>query len=192
MQFTNVIFFLLGLVSFATAGPSDLAADNSNSALVSDEDRAMYATHPDVALTPAIVAGLKEMTASLSNITARDETRTLMERNKSDILCADLIGAYGWLWALTGFVWRVIARVQSEHRVCPVNGRTCVAAGCDYNNCMVLCNDNPYFIQPDCGYLASYAADIIDRCNWQLHWGGMHVIGQRFDTDNYNVIVRGF
>ncbi|KAH6666268.1 hypothetical protein B0J14DRAFT_705306 [Halenospora varia] len=57
-----------------------------------------------------------------------------------------------------------------------------------------LCNDNNYPIEPNCGYLASYAQDILNTCDqWRFvpHWGTViSACGQEFDTDNYNVIVR--
>lgn len=55
---------------------------------------------------------------------------------------------------------------------------------------------NWYDIYPDCGYIASYAQDLVDDC-W--FWMGppdtinrrQGVCGQLFDTDSYNVVVTG-
>ncbi|MCJ1403833.1 hypothetical protein MMC11_007056 [Xylographa trunciseda] len=49
------------------------------------------------------------------------------------------------------------------------------------------CNDNPYAINVGCQYMAGdYAQTIVNECTSN----GM-VVGQEFDTDNYNVIVSG-
>ncbi len=50
---------------------------------------------------------------------------------------------------------------------------------------------NNYDISPDMSYIASYASDIILKCTG--HSDPFHnalVMGQEFDTDNYNVVVR--
>ncbi|KAF4629452.1 hypothetical protein G7Y89_g8697 [Cudoniella acicularis] len=46
---------------------------------------------------------------------------------------------------------------------------------------------NYYDIQPNCGYIATYAVDLNNDCP---QWDGTFSSGQEFDTDNYNVITR--
>ncbi|KAH7311052.1 hypothetical protein BKA65DRAFT_413350 [Rhexocercosporidium sp. MPI-PUGE-AT-0058] len=73
---------------------------------------------------------------------------------------------------------------------CPVNARSCTKLSCENEAAIVLCNDNKYAIAPNCGYLASYAQDIYNRCQrWDFGWRDWVSGGQKFDTDNYNVIV---
>ncbi|KAH9211540.1 hypothetical protein DL95DRAFT_273799, partial [Leptodontidium sp. 2 PMI_412] len=73
---------------------------------------------------------------------------------------------------------------------CPVNALSCTRPRCENETAIVLCNDNNYAITPNCGYLASYAQDIYDRCRrWDFGWGDWVSGGQEFDTDRYNIIV---
>jgi hypothetical protein len=81
---------------------------------------------------------------------------------------------------------------------CGVNARSCARISCSWTDAIWLCNDNDYYIQPSCKYLADYAGNIIGKCqNVQQRGckscaiGGYnhYVNGQQFDTDHYNVIV---
>lgn len=49
---------------------------------------------------------------------------------------------------------------------------------------------NDYRIAPALNYLGSYAQDLVDQCSDNPKHP-KESGGQEFDTDNYNVIVRG-
>ncbi|KUJ23864.1 uncharacterized protein LY89DRAFT_726918 [Mollisia scopiformis] len=85
---------------------------------------------------------------------------------------------------------RYLNQVQA---LCGVGANSCVRVSCSYRAAIYLCNDNDYGITPTCPYIASYAQDIINSCNYHRPGGNTwdwSVCGQEFDTDNYNVIVR--
>ncbi|KAI1502665.1 hypothetical protein F5X99DRAFT_407741 [Biscogniauxia marginata] len=65
--------------------------------------------------------------------------------------------------------------------------RVCARISCEYDGAIWLCNDNTWPIAPQCGYLATYADDIVNTCGMGESFG--EVQGQEFDTDNYNVAV---
>ncbi|EPE27412.1 hypothetical protein GLAREA_04203 [Glarea lozoyensis ATCC 20868] len=73
---------------------------------------------------------------------------------------------------------------------CGVNPRSCARISCSYQAAIFLCNDRNDFIAPSCAYLASYAQDIVNRCQFFSSFKKWQVAGQEFDTDNYNVVVR--
>lgn len=52
-------------------------------------------------------------------------------------------------------------------------------------------SQNDYEIDPATPYLGSYASDIINLCNIQTLGDIAYAGGQEFDTDGYNIIVRG-
>ncbi|KAI0602989.1 hypothetical protein F4775DRAFT_587522 [Biscogniauxia sp. FL1348] len=63
----------------------------------------------------------------------------------------------------------------------------CARLSCAYDGGIWLCNDNAWGISPSCGYLATYADDILGKCGPVKVFGGVQ--GQEFDSDNYNVAV---
>ncbi|PMD36498.1 hypothetical protein L207DRAFT_532119 [Hyaloscypha variabilis F] len=82
-----------------------------------------------------------------------------------------------------GFLFGINARISVGA------GRgTCAQICCDDGDKVFACNDNSYAIDPASSYLASYVLDIVSDC-WDQF--GDTVGGQEFDTDDYNVIVRG-
>ncbi|CAG8951486.1 hypothetical protein HYFRA_00007402 [Hymenoscyphus fraxineus] len=216
MQFFAVIYFLLGLTTLTIATPVTLISEN---------DRELAARTP-LQITPSIAAELEAMSATLSsNNSSTANGPTLKERNKvritsasinsqpspitstnppnlqADIYCANQIGTYNWPWAEVNTIQRVIPSLQG--RRCFVKAHNYAIIGSGGLNAILLYNDNDFDIEPDCGYLGSYAQDIIDYCNGQLNLGkflngpdsfrkAWFVVGQRMDTDGYNVVVRGF
>ncbi|KAH6673094.1 hypothetical protein B0J14DRAFT_592401 [Halenospora varia] len=132
-----------------------------------------------------------------NNITASGHA--LAERaleNKAALNCcgANPGPPLDWYFAENGVIRNEgIPYLQNFHGLCGVGARNCVRVSCSYDSAIRLCNDNYYDIYPNCAYIASYAADLVDRCGYFLTRGWIHVpatCGQEFDTDNYNVIVR--
>ncbi|CAG8976566.1 hypothetical protein HYALB_00010208 [Hymenoscyphus albidus] len=181
MQFFAVIYFLLGLTSLTIATPI---------ALISENDRSL-ATRTALQLTPSIAAELEAMSATLaSNNSSTTNGPTLKERNKAEIYCASQIGSYNWPWAEVDAIRGLVPTLQ---------GCRCFAKARDY----AIIASNDFDISSECAYLGSYALDIIDYYNGQLNLGkflngpdsfrkAWFVLGQKMDTDGYNVVVRGF
>ncbi|KAH8670332.1 hypothetical protein BGZ60DRAFT_563820 [Tricladium varicosporioides] len=133
-----------------------------------------------------------------NNITANGHA--LVERapdNKSDLNCcgANPGPPLDWGFAENNVIrYEGIPYLQQFHGLCGVGARSCVRVSCSYDSAIHLCNDNYFDIYPNCAYIASYATDLVDRCGYFVTRGWFHVsatCGQEFDTDNYNVIVRG-
>ncbi|KAJ6264452.1 hypothetical protein Dda_0598 [Drechslerella dactyloides] len=67
---------------------------------------------------------------------------------------------------------------------CGVDGHTCVTMICNHNSALELCNNNDYHFQTNCRYLAEGAAQLYNHCSQR------DFKGQRFDTGNFNIVVR--
>ncbi|KAI9675629.1 MAG: hypothetical protein M1817_000996 [Caeruleum heppii] len=71
---------------------------------------------------------------------------------------------------------------------CNVDGgpSKCARISCSYGNAIFFCNDNAYPLSIACNYLATnYAEWIVTACQQDGR-----VKGQRFDTENWNVIIK--
>ncbi|KUJ09226.1 uncharacterized protein LY89DRAFT_598214 [Mollisia scopiformis] len=104
-------------------------------------------------------------------------------------LCIPVPGQ-DWGNADAGLIQDGINYLSGLQGGCCVGPTSCVRISCSWNSAIFLCNDNGYTICPNCGYLATYASDMINDCSsWN---GGDSIIvgGQLFDSDHYNIIVR--
>ncbi|KAE8449436.1 hypothetical protein EG329_008044 [Mollisiaceae sp. DMI_Dod_QoI] len=109
-------------------------------------------------------------------------------KTDSDHYCWPVAGQ-NWQRAQTSHIKEGISYLDGFKGLCGVPASTCVRISCSYNAGIYLCNDNNYGITPNCAYIASYAQDIINLCNYQDPSGIQYVSGQEFDTDGYNVCV---
>ncbi|OXV08993.1 hypothetical protein Egran_03244 [Elaphomyces granulatus] len=75
---------------------------------------------------------------------------------------------------------------------CQVGGgpKTCVKVACSRDSSIFLCNDNSKPLSVLCIRVADYAQMIVHSCH-KPSKAGTQVIGQAFDTDNFNVYVDG-
>jgi len=126
-------------------------------------------------------------TTDISLIPRTDtEATSLARRNKTP---PPICNVDGFSFAS---VWRIqqgVSYLNGQGR-CSVNAKTCARVSCSWDSAIYLCNDNDYYIEPACPYIASYAADIINTC--QYYYAKRWVVtGQEFDSDGYNVVVRG-
>ncbi|KAH7117571.1 hypothetical protein B0J11DRAFT_509282 [Dendryphion nanum] len=79
-----------------------------------------------------------------------------------------------------------LRNLQGGNARCVANARSCSRIACTDGAGIFLCNDRNDRIDPSCKYLADYAQSIYDTC-----FTGFLAKGQQFDTDNYNVIIKG-
>ncbi|KAF1810898.1 hypothetical protein P152DRAFT_483602 [Eremomyces bilateralis CBS 781.70] len=125
---------------------------------------------------------------------ATDIAPPLSKRDKSGLICN--IGRH----AQVGRIWQGISYLKSlpGGGTCGIDAGPahCVRISCSWDSGIFLCNDNPWPIAPNCAYLATYAEDIVLSCPYSdecqpgaAAFCNEFVNGQRFDTDNYNVIV---
>ncbi|KUJ14762.1 uncharacterized protein LY89DRAFT_720237 [Mollisia scopiformis] len=108
-------------------------------------------------------------------------------RSKSNMICCNP-GSWG---ADPGRIEQGIDYLDHFNGLCGVPARTCVRISCSWGSAIYLCNDNYYGITPTCPYMASYAQDILNTCPMYSWTVQTSYCGQEFDTDSYNIIVRG-
>ncbi|CZR56164.1 uncharacterized protein PAC_06052 [Phialocephala subalpina] len=120
----------------------------------------------------------------------REDEDGLVGRNKIQPgLCCPFAGQ-NWNWADAGRIQEGVQYLDHVQALCGVGPRSCVRVSCSWRSAIYLCNDNDYGITPNCGYIGSYASDLINQCVLYNPIGQGYVCGQEFDTDRYNVIVR--
>ncbi|KAH7392560.1 hypothetical protein BKA66DRAFT_567893 [Pyrenochaeta sp. MPI-SDFR-AT-0127] len=114
---------------------------------------------------------------------------SIEKRNKDGIIC-NIPGRFSGdtIWSRAFEQYQYLNGLGGA---CGVQANSCVRISCSWGSGVHLCNDNNYFIQPNCRYLASYALDILNECTTWVNedWAVGYVNGQEFDTDRYNVIV---
>ncbi|KAH6670597.1 hypothetical protein B0J14DRAFT_640603 [Halenospora varia] len=144
-----------------------------------------------------IFAGFKKLhpEAALSvetNMTTTLEARAAQNKIQPPNCCAPLPGPgpSDWSWANVRWINDGINYLNNLHGTCHVEARSCARISCSWNAAIRLCNDNEYSIDPNCGYLASYAQDIVNHCRRES-LPHVYTCGQEFDTDNYNICVQG-
>ncbi|KAF8866222.1 hypothetical protein BDZ45DRAFT_720358 [Acephala macrosclerotiorum] len=120
------------------------------------------------------------------------DERNIMAReanNKAALYCCPN-DPWGWSSATTSIIEEGIDYLNHFNGLCGVGARSCVRISCSWNSGIYLCNDAYNGITPSCVYMASYAQDIIDDCRGTTGWNTNDIVcGQKFDTDNYNIIV---
>ncbi|KAI1432605.1 hypothetical protein GGR50DRAFT_696875 [Xylaria sp. CBS 124048] len=68
----------------------------------------------------------------------------------------------------------------------------CTRVSCSYSSGIWFCNDSPQLISVPCATLGDRAYDIVDKCYaYGTGFPTDSVVGQVFDTANWNVIVAG-
>ncbi|CZR56163.1 uncharacterized protein PAC_06051 [Phialocephala subalpina] len=125
-------------------------------------------------------------------IVANKTLETRAEENKSDCNCWPVLGQPEWKRCSTESIRTGIRYLIGLNVICNVGPQSCVRISCSYNAGIYLCNNRDYLIEPSCTYIASYAQDIVDKCNWHVPGGNTwmwRVSGQAWDTDGYNVCV---
>ncbi|KAE8444785.1 hypothetical protein EG329_014245 [Mollisiaceae sp. DMI_Dod_QoI] len=137
-----------------------------------------------------------DLNVTNARVRARDAKPmvALKPRNKWSLYCTPVPGQ-NWIPAATAYVQLAIDVLNYNGGTCGVAARSCTQISCSWTANIILCNDNYYDLNPSCTYLASYAADLIDRCSWFDVGPGAGedfstTGGQESDTDNYNIIVR--
>ncbi|KAI1462921.1 uncharacterized protein F4812DRAFT_469662 [Daldinia caldariorum] len=65
--------------------------------------------------------------------------------------------------------------------------RVCTRVSCSYESAISWCNDNDHDIFIDCSLWSLYAQDILDAC--QTHDASNRVRGQKFNDENWNILV---
>ncbi|KUJ07167.1 uncharacterized protein LY89DRAFT_678133 [Mollisia scopiformis] len=126
-----------------------------------------------------------------ASVAPRGTGTPLIARNKMQPPLCWPVGNWGWG---TTYVDRIQQGISYLNHL---GGRIYLDVGarsrisCSYSDAIYANNDNPYPINPATVYLASYAQDLINFCQFQdpnsKFW---MVCGQEFDSDNYNVVVR--
>ncbi|KAF5709477.1 tol [Fusarium mundagurra] len=151
----------------------------------------------------SVISQIRELNPEFELELAEADTATLSkieERNPSGIICN--VGG-------SGYVDVDAARREQRYlrslgnSVCGVGGGPgkCARVSCSYGDAIWLCNDNSFYIEPRCSYLADYVDHIIAKCRSKTSsppctvrpcgpsWTAYFVRGQEFDSDKYNVIV---
>ncbi|EPE24347.1 hypothetical protein GLAREA_08199 [Glarea lozoyensis ATCC 20868] len=121
------------------------------------------------------------------NVTSETSVSTprsvgLEERNKAQTYCCPVSG-HSWRPTVPYWIQWDMNVLRALPGTCGVQPRSCSQVACQTSGAIYVCNDNNYFIRPDCIYIASYAQDILNTCHQQA-------CGQKFDTDRYNVVIR--
>ncbi|KUJ18783.1 uncharacterized protein LY89DRAFT_717320 [Mollisia scopiformis] len=138
-------------------------------------------------LYPEVVANVIIPDSVATHLAARDSNVELVPRSKTNMLCYP-VNAQNWGPAWIPYLYDAINKLSVlGDGDCYVDGgpRWCVMLTCSRGDGIWLCNDNMYPISPNCGYLASYAWDMVFQCTHNDLTGG-----QEFDSDGYNVVVR--
>ncbi|GAB1309857.1 Ecp2 effector protein domain-containing protein [Madurella fahalii] len=103
-------------------------------------------------------------------------------------------GGYGWGPAFTDAILTGILYLRG------VSGRptqgpgpgNCGRVSCSENSAIWWCNDNRFtFSLPGFNTIADCAQVLVDACNGSNGAGVLSVVGQNFNGDNWNCIVRG-
>ncbi|TVY41173.1 hypothetical protein LOCC1_G006673 [Lachnellula occidentalis] len=148
-----------------------------------------YTLSGDIDVISAQLETLYGPSTADGNVTRSDSVLSRDTDAKSSLQCIP-IGDQGWQYAKTAAIATSAATLKRQGGSTHVNGHSCARLSCQSTSAIYLCNDNNGGIDPQLGYIASYAQDIISRCSVYPPFSVVLAAGQEFDTDHYNVIVR--
>ncbi|KAI1036433.1 hypothetical protein LB505_002960 [Fusarium chuoi] len=149
----------------------------------------------------SVISQIKELNPEFELLEDDTADSTAIEkRNPSNIICN--VGGHGYVDVQAARREQRYLR-SLGNSVCGVGGGPgkCARVSCSYGDAIWLCNDNSFYIEPRCSYLADYVDRIIAACQSKTSsppctskpcppsWTAYFVRGQQFDTDRYNVIV---
>ncbi|KAK0117754.1 hypothetical protein ONS95_012080 [Cadophora gregata] len=113
----------------------------------------------------------------------------LDKRTKSDFYCWPFDGQPTWRPAVNKYISEGIAYLKRVQGLCWVDGHKCSRISCSWGSAISLCNVTPVTKGLSCGYMASYAQEIKDRCTIRERKQPDRCGGQFWDTEGYNINV---
>ncbi|KAN0096044.1 hypothetical protein V8E51_014849 [Hyaloscypha variabilis] len=126
-----------------------------------------------------------------TKVKARYDSVVPLEKRNQEFppLCIPVAG-WNWQKADVNAAGQCRSQMGNAGRVW-INAQSCSRVCCVTGNQVWICNDNNYAINPALPYIQSYVGAIVGYCTTSDTVAGPLAGGQMFDTDGYNVILRG-
>ncbi|EFQ97335.1 hypothetical protein MGYG_00374 [Nannizzia gypsea CBS 118893] len=109
---------------------------------------------------------------------------SLEKRSPGHIICDPSGAERAWRRKIEDGIAYLERVPQASH--CRVRNRSCARVSCSWDSGIFFCNDRDSWFEIPCPVLGSYTEDILRTC----HQSSTRVSGQKFDTDNFNVLVK--
>ncbi|KAF3913908.1 hypothetical protein ABW21_db0205082 [Orbilia brochopaga] len=178
----SAIISSIALFALASAAPSTNGAANSGIETPMTWTGAITKGGPEIKLTGTA----QEITAQIKQLNpdwqpATGEHMLMTRQWRDDGACGIVAGSN----ANRGATEENINHLRGIGEAgCGAGPRSCSRIACNWSSAIFLCNDNDHPVNVQCRYLAEGAAELYDHCSRR------DFKGQRFDSDNFNIVVR--